>query len=942
MFFSKTFAASITPTLTLPFRSNKVELTEIAPLDILAGKSILHYTVVKKLGAGGMGVVYEAEDTRLGRHVALKFLPRELEQDPNALERFKQEARAASALNHPNICTIYAIEECEGQHFIAMELLEGHSLDDTIDGHPLPLDKILDIGIQVTDALDVAHGKGIVHRDLKPANIFLTSRGQAKILDFGLAKLTYDRRASLETLAGNAPTSQPLMLTTPGMAVGTVAYMSPEQARGEELDGRSDLFSLGGIIYEMATGKIAFDGNTSAVIFQGILDRNPRPPAELNPAVPLKLEEIIDKALEKDRDLRYQSAAEMRSDLKRLKRDSAGHGSRTGIAAASLPANRASGEAQSAAGETAAATKRRRSGTNLVLAASLLMVGAGLYGFYTRFAQWRGDSGPIPFQNMSMEKLTNSGHAVLATISPDGKYVVNAVDEGQGQQSLWMRHVATGSNAQIMTPMEGRYTGLTFSPNGDFLYFVRGDPQHPGVGFLYQIPVLGGTPHKLVDDVDSAVSFSPDGRQMVYLRDSSADASSTLIIAHADGTSERVLSKLPLPGYSDPAWSPDGKSIAAPVLDPGSQNLGRVVLLDPVSGKEKTVYAGTATLQKPTWMPDNEHLVLIFHDVSSDWNGQVGEIAIAAGKLHRITNDLNSYSNLTLGVTKDGKQLVAIQLTLQTGIYTMSSDPNGSSAAKQIDNRGNVGVGWLPDGRLVSMEYDGHISIMNADGSNRSIIFQQHLPMSGLSVCPDGASALFSMPNTDSKGINIWRLDLQSGSSTAVTKGTVDQNASCSPDSKSFVYTTFDKGKRQLMEMSIGGGQAKRLLDKVADFGVISPDGQQIAALTTEGTGVNFRAVIDIIPAQGGLPVKTFPPLVAISNMFQYSPDGQSLFYPVTAKGVSNMIVQPIGTKTATQMTNFNELQILGYDYDWKNKRLALARGRTNTDVVLLTQQQAQ
>ncbi len=554
-------------------------------MESLVGKSILHYTIIKKLGAGGMGVVYEAEDSRLGRHVALKFLPREFEQDTHALERFKQEARAASALNHANICTIYAIEEADGQHFIAMELLEGQSLNEKIDGHPLPLDKILDICIQITDALDVAHGKGIVHRDLKPANIFLTTRGQAKILDFGLAKLTYDRRAALETVAGNAPTSAPLMLTSPGTAVGTVAYMSPEQARGEELDGRSDLFSLGGIMYEMTTGKVPFDGNTSAVIFQGILDRAPRPPAELNPSIPFKLEEIIDKALEKDVDLRYQSAAEMRADLKRLKRDSTGHGSQAGIAVASrtgIPAAAgASGVVDLAPGhaETDRA-RRRRSSFGIVLTLSLLMIAAGSYGLYRRFAQWRGDSGPIPFQNMSMEKLTNSGHVVLATISPDGKYVVNVVDEGQGQQSLWMRHVATGSNAEIMTPSEVNYRGLTFSPSGDFLYFVRGDPEHPGLGFLYQIPVLGGSPRKLVDDVDSAVSFSPDGQQMVYLRNSSADASSTLIIARADGTNERVLSKLPLPGYSDPAWSPDGKSIAATVLDPGSQNLGRVVLLN--------------------------------------------------------------------------------------------------------------------------------------------------------------------------------------------------------------------------------------------------------------------------------------------------------------------------------------------------------------------------
>jgi len=910
-------------------------------LETLVGKNILHYTVVKKLGSGGMGVVYEAEDSRLGRHVALKFLPGELEQDAHALERFKQEARAASALNHPNICTIYAIEECNGQHFIAMELLDGESLNEKIDGHPLPFDKIVDITTQITDALDVAHARGIVHRDLKPANIFVTSRGQAKILDFGLAKLIYDRRGAMETVANNAPTTAPVMLTSPGTAVGTVAYMSPEQARGEELDGRSDLFSLGAIIYEMATGKIPFEGNTSAVIFQGILDRAPRPPVELNPNVPYKLEEIIDKALEKDRDLRYQSAAEMRADLKRLKRDSS-NSSRSGVTAAvGSPAHRASADGlivNSAAGKE----RRRKSGAFIVLAASMLMIGAGLYGFYNRFLQWRGDSGPVPFQNMSMEKLTNTGRVVLATISPDGKYVVNAVDEGHGQTSLWMRHVATGSNAQIMPAAEVSYRGLTFSSNGDFLYFVRQEPQHPGVGFLYQIPVLGGNPRKLMDDVDSAVSFSPDGQQMVYLRDSSTDASAVLIIAHSDGTGERVLSKMPLPGYSDPAWSPDGKWIAASVLDPGTQNLGRVVLINVDNGKEKTVYAGTAILQKPAWMPDSEHLVLIFHDVSSDWNGQVGEIAIAAGKLHRITNDLNSYSNLTLGVTKDGKQLVAIQITPESSLYTMSSDPNGSANAKQIDNHGDKSVGWLPDGRLVVMDYDSHISVMNADGSNRSIVYQEHLPLFGLSVCHDGSSVLFSMPNKQNKSINVWRLDLQSSTATVLTNGTVDQNAICAPDSKSFLYTTLVKGKSLLMTMPISGGQPRQIGDKVVEFATFSPDGQQIAAFAVAGNGVNFRAMIEILPVQGGLPVKTFAPLRSISSTFQYSSDGHSLYYPVTAKGVSNVVSQPIGVETVMPMTTFTDLLIYGYDYDWKNKRVAITRGRANTDVVLLTQQQGQ
>ena len=914
-------------------------------METLVGKSFLHYTILRELGAGGMGVVYEAEDTKLGRHVALKFLSRDIEQDPYALERFKQEARAASALNHPNICTIYAIEECDGQHFIAMELLEGESLNDKIKGNPLALDRIIDIGIQISDALDVAHGKDIVHRDLKPANIFITLRGQAKILDFGLAKLIYDRRAALETVGGDAATIAPLQLTSPGTAVGTIAYMSPEQARGEELDARSDLFSFGAILYEMATGELPFAGNTSAVVFQGILDRNPRPAVELNPSIPFKLHEIIDKALEKDPDLRYQSAAEIRSDLKRLKRDLTGQGSQTGIPAASsssIPVARGSAPAVLASSsavilETA---KKHKSGAGLITVLSVAMIVAGIYGAYKWVSQWIGDSGPVPFQNMSMVKLTNSGKVALATISPDGKYVVNVVDEGRGQQSLWMRHIATGSNAQIMAPTEVRYIGLTFTPNGDFLYFVRIEPENPGLGFLYQIPVLGGTPHKLINDVDSPVSFSPDGQQIVFLRQNGADGSSKLIIAHPDGTGERVLAALALPGYSSPAWSPDGKWIASTVLDPGSQNLGRLVVLDPANGKEKTIYAGTASLQKPTWMPDGQHLLLIFHDITSEWNGQVGEVSLSGRKLHRITNDLSSYSNFTLGVTKDGKQLIAVQNTPDSGVYALSLGADGNSTPKQVDNHGDINVGWLPDGRLVTLDYDGHISTMNADGSSRNVIYQQNLPMQGLTVCPDGAHAFLGMPNRDTKAINIFRLDLQSGTATAVTNGKVEQNPVCSPDSKFFLYTKLENGRQLLMEMPVGGGEAKQLTDKIVNFGVISPDGKQIAALGVEGQGANAKPMIEILPSQGGLPVKSFPPSRFISGLFQYSADGQSLCYPITEKGVSNILMQPIAGGPSSLVTNFDDLVLYGYDFDWKNKELVVARGRTNSDVVLITSSQ--
>ncbi|MGH9524043.1 MAG: protein kinase domain-containing protein, partial [Terriglobales bacterium] len=704
---------------------------------LLIDKTVAHYRILGELGRGGMGVVYEAEDTQLGRRVALKFLPPDMAGDAAVLERFQREARAASALNHPNICTIYAIEQHEGSHFISMELLEGQTLERRVF-QAMSTAAVVDLSIQIADALDAAHQRGIVHRDIKPANIFVTSRGTAKVLDFGLAKLVAEHARG--EIAATAGVGAETHLTSPGVAVGTVAYMSPEQARGEELDARSDLFSFGAVLYQMATGNMPFSGSTSAVIFNAILEHQPVSPLDVNPEIPPKLGESIGKLLEKDRDLRYQSAAELRSDLKRLKRDLDSGRVKTEPLLATRPSGSATAIARahspSSSSVIVQAARQHKLGVGAIVLIAIVVLAAASFGVYS----FLNSHQRVPFQSVSIDRVSGTHQARLGAMSPDGKYVAYVLNV-DGNESLWLRHLASDSNVQIVAAAHVYFNALRFSPDGGFIYYTRTElgsgPESQDYD-LYRTPVLGGSEQVLIKDVDTNPSFSPDGQRIVFTRaNDPVPGQSNLLVADADGRNEKIIVNAPLAqSIGSPVWSPDGKTIAGATYGVDG---AAVIALNPADGTQRAFYRSKEiAVRDGAWVPSGKGLVVSYQSLATNYNRtQLGFLSYPEGTLHAITADTNDY--LFPSVAHAGDVIAAVMHQPQRSLFVTRGDAPGETDLKPVASGDLPGsVSWTADGKLVA-DTASTLQLVGADqASTVDLVSEKSRPPFLSMACADG------------------------------------------------------------------------------------------------------------------------------------------------------------------------------------------------------------
>jgi serine/threonine protein kinase/Tol biopolymer transport system component len=957
------------------------------------GTKLGRYEICAKIGEGGMGEVYLAHDTKLDRNVALKILPADVASHRDRMERFVREAKAAAALNHPNIATIHEIGDADDTHYIAMEFIDGVTLRELIHRRQTDLVKLLRHLQHVAEGLAKAHTAGIVHRDLKPDNIMVTRDGHTKILDFGLAKLIEQSRPggiSAEEMSA-MPTALIPQHSQPGTVFGTVGYMSPEQAQGRvyEIDHRSDIFSFGCILFEAATRHRPFEGKDALDSLHNIVHAPTPQIKNLNPVAPDDLQRIVRRCLAKDPEDRYQAIKDVAIELRDLRREmdnaqrletsgvpsdssdtliSSGTKATSGsqppssekppaIGAGAQISEPASGaEARQTVTGAAEVTLFKHPKRTTVFTLAALAVAAGLsLGLYAFFKSNR----TTPFLKVRVSRITATGKASDAAISPDGRYIVHVVDNA-GRQSLEVRQVATNTNQEIITPAEVTYVGLTFSPDSNYIYYAMRDKSNPSAA-LYRKAVLGGEPTRLIVNITGRVSLSPDGKRLAFIRGGVPQDESKVILANADGTNEQQIASRKGPDYyQDVAWSPDGKVSALSTQTFKDRFHGSLVTVPVTGGEEKPFTSQTwLFIASMSWLGDGRGLIVSALEQSFGAI-QLWYISYPGGEVRQITNDLNNYDVVSL--TSDSNALVTVQRERSSNVWVvplsaespLSSAARGAFAvdvshARQITSGssevdGMLGLSWAADDRLTytsAASGNNQIWFMQPDGSGqrqlspsvqRSTSGEDVFP----SVSPDGRYLLFTSDRVTGNP-HIWRMDIDGSNVKQLTNGTGEGLPAVTPDGRFVVYFNFGKGT-VVSKVSIDGGDSMDLTDKPSGRPTISPDGKFIACGYQSDSQAGQK--LAIIPIDGGSPIKLFdiPPAGPRSDRyFKWTLDGRALVYVDTHGGVSNLWIQPVDGGQASQLTDFKSDRIYSFDFSRDGKWLALARGNSSTDVLLLS-----
>ena len=913
-----------------------------------------------------MGEVYRALDTELHRAVALKFLRSEVASDEKRMQRFIQEARSASALNHPNILTVYEIGQADGARFFSTEFVDGLTLRLSLASRKLKLIEVLDVAIQVASALAAAHVAGIVHRDIKPENIMLRRDGYVKVLDFGLAKVIDRPSSSVDTEAA----TQALINTDPGAVMGTVSYMSPEQASAKDVDGRTDIWSLGCVLYEMVTGHVPFAGATTSHVIVAILEKEPLPMSHYVDGVPEALEWIVTEALTKDPEERTQTARELLKKLQRLKQrvdadaelersvapnllQSAASGSSSGISqsmrstvtstAEQRPA--LSGDARAKVTNVSSAeyvVNQVKSHKKGILFALAVLIVAGLaYGIY-RFAS--RDKTVAAAKQMKISRLvTGAGNLGTVSISPDGRYVAYSLFK-EDKVSLRVKQVSTGGDREIVAPLaDAAISGTVFSPDGELVYYNLVHREQSPLGALYQVPVIGGRePKKILEQISSIMSFAPDGKRFAFVRDFSRTGDSALMIGNVDGGEPQQLAKR---GGNDwfygvPAWSPDGRVIACPAASDTGGTQFTVVEVPAGGGAERAItsYKWRGQIFRPVWQKDGSGLILNGMELPTS-PSQIWHISYPDGAVTRITNDLTEYGSSSFGLTADSSTIVTIAVEESSKIWLAAPNTEEGSAKRLTNGKydGLAGLDWMPDGRMVYVARTGDyldLWIMNADGTGQKQLTSNEDLESGVQVSPDGRSLIFSSSRAGGLS-HVWRMDADGGNPRQLTQGNfVDFRPFFSPDGQWIVFGSWKSGNARMWKMPVDGGEPVQLSNLPFNGSAFLPDGKSIFGDYYDEQVSPPRWRSALVSFESGQVVKVFdfPPKTSGWKM----PDGQTLLYSERNNDVNNLWTRPLEGGAPRQLTRFTSEQIFNYAFSRDRQQFAVVRGTSTADVILI------